>query len=155
MTTVLAVSIGLPVIAALMWSARRQIFGERLADTRGVALQTVIVIVVMLVIAGAVAGVLLTRGGDVVSDLEGQSVGPVTEENCTVLEVSGVRGQLNGTDDCYWHGQPAATPATAITRAGCSVVGGTFTEQTTGTSTDFGGVGVTSATDDTICVVEL
>jgi hypothetical protein len=41
---------------------------------RGIALQTVIVIVVMLVIAGGVAGVLLSRGGEVISDLEGQDV---------------------------------------------------------------------------------
>ena len=40
------------------------------ADTRGIALQTVIVIVVLLAIAGAVAGVLLTRGSEATSQLE-------------------------------------------------------------------------------------
>ena len=39
-------------------------------NQQGIALQTVIVIVVMLVIAGGVSGVLLSRGGDVISDLE-------------------------------------------------------------------------------------
>lgn len=40
------------------------------ADARGIALQTVIIIVVLLAIAGAVAGVLLTRGGEATSQLE-------------------------------------------------------------------------------------
>ena len=40
------------------------------ADTRGIALQTVIVIVVLLAIAGAVAGVLLSRGQQATDDLE-------------------------------------------------------------------------------------
>lgn len=40
------------------------------ADTRGIALQTVIIIVVLLAIAGAVAGVLLTRGTEATNQLE-------------------------------------------------------------------------------------
>lgn len=44
------------------------------ADIRGIALQTVIIMVVLLVIAGAVAGVLLTRGEEAVTDLERQNV---------------------------------------------------------------------------------
>lgn len=44
------------------------------ADTRGIALQTVIVIVVLLAIAGAVAGVLLTRGSEATSQLEDTDV---------------------------------------------------------------------------------
>ena len=43
-------------------------------NQQGIALQTVIVIVVMLVIAGGVAGVLLSRGSDVISDLESSDV---------------------------------------------------------------------------------
>lgn len=43
-------------------------------DIRGIALQTVIIMVVLLVIAGAVAGVLLTRGNEAVSDLERQDI---------------------------------------------------------------------------------
>ena len=39
-------------------------------DERGVALQTVIIIVVMLAIAGAVAGVLLNRAGQTTDQLE-------------------------------------------------------------------------------------
>ena len=37
-------------------------------------LQTVIIMVVLLAVAGAVAGVLLTRGGEAVSDIERQQV---------------------------------------------------------------------------------
>ena len=44
------------------------------ADRRGVALQTVIIMVVLLVIAGAVATVLLTRGQEAVTDLEKQDI---------------------------------------------------------------------------------
>ena len=40
------------------------------ADARGIALQTVIIIVVLLAIAGAVAGVLLTRGTEATTQLE-------------------------------------------------------------------------------------
>ena len=41
---------------------------------RGIALQTVIVMVVLLAIAGGVAAVLLTSGGEAVDDLENQQV---------------------------------------------------------------------------------
>ena len=44
------------------------------ADTRGIALQTVIVIVVLLAIAGAVAGVLLSRGTEATNQLEDTDV---------------------------------------------------------------------------------
>ncbi|MCY3806890.1 MAG: hypothetical protein OXG91_10420 [bacterium] len=44
------------------------------ADLRGIALQTVIIMVVLLAVAGAVAGVLLTRGGDAVADIEAQQI---------------------------------------------------------------------------------
>ncbi len=44
------------------------------ADVRGIALQTVVIMVVLLAIAGAIAGVLLTRGGEAVSDVEQQKI---------------------------------------------------------------------------------
>lgn len=50
------------------------------ADRRGIALQTVIIMVVLLVIAGAVAGVLLTRGNEAVTDLENQDVSRDAED---------------------------------------------------------------------------
>ncbi len=45
------------------------------ADVRGIALQTVIIIVVLLAIAGTVAGVLLTRGEQATTQLERTNVG--------------------------------------------------------------------------------
>ena len=44
------------------------------ADRRGIALQTVIIMVVLLAIAGGVAAVLLNRGGQAVTDIERQQI---------------------------------------------------------------------------------
>ena len=66
---------------ATRWAAQRP-----RRDQQGIALQTVIVIVVMLVIAGGVSGVLLSRGGDVISDLESADVNASeigTADECT------------------------------------------------------------------------
>ena len=60
------------VFAALLGLHQRT--RVRLGDERGVALQTVIVIVVLLAIAGAIAGVLLTRGGEAVAEAEQQDI---------------------------------------------------------------------------------
>ena len=70
-------------------------------DTRGVALQTVIVIVVLLMIAGGVSAVLLSRSSDVVGQLEAQGVGALTEDNCKITRVGGVTGQT-AKDDAGW-----------------------------------------------------
>ena len=43
-------------------------------DERGIALQTVIIMVVLLAIAGAVAAALLTRAGDATDELEATPV---------------------------------------------------------------------------------
>ena len=44
------------------------------SDVRGIALQTVIVMVVLLAIAGGVAAVLLNRGGEAITDIENQKI---------------------------------------------------------------------------------
>ena len=44
------------------------------ADRRGIALQTVIVIVVLVIIAGAVSAVLITRTNEATTELEQQDV---------------------------------------------------------------------------------
>ena len=44
------------------------------SDERGIALQTVIIMVVLLAIAGGVAAVLFTRANEATTDLEAQSV---------------------------------------------------------------------------------
>lgn len=43
-------------------------------DQRGIALQTVIIMVALIAVAMAVSAVILTRGGDVADDLERQNV---------------------------------------------------------------------------------
>ena len=74
MVTVIALSVTLPALAAAVHLARRRRPTLARADVRGVALQTVIVIVVLLAIAGAVAGVLLTRGNEAVAEAERQNI---------------------------------------------------------------------------------
>jgi hypothetical protein len=74
MLTVIALSAALPALTAGVCLARRHRPALTLADVRGVALQTVIVIVVLLAIAGAVAGVLLTRGEQAVAEVERQDI---------------------------------------------------------------------------------
>ena len=78
MAETLALAVGVPAVLAAACLASRRSWSPAYADNRGIALQTVIVIVVMLVIAGGVAGVLLSRGGEVMSDLEAQDVTAAT-----------------------------------------------------------------------------
>ena len=74
MLTVIALSAALPALGAVTYLARRHRPALTVSDVRGVALQTVIVIVVLLAIAGAVAGVLLARGGEAVAEAEQQDI---------------------------------------------------------------------------------
>ena len=59
MTATLALALGVPATILATWVASRRSWSPAHADNRGIALQTVIVIVIMLVIAGGVAGVLV------------------------------------------------------------------------------------------------
>ena len=71
-----------------------------------------IIIVVMLVIAGGVAAVLFTRGGEAIDSLEAQSVGAVTETNCPTTSLTNDQGlSISGMVDttatpriCNWAG---------------------------------------------------
>lgn len=69
MAETLALAVGVPAALGAVWLASRRSWMPAFRDVRGIALQTVIVIVVMLVIAGGVAGVLLSRADQVQSDL--------------------------------------------------------------------------------------
>ena len=81
MTTVI-LALAVPGLLAVVYLGLRRVQSTPLArslahargDTRGIALQTVIIIVVLLAIAGAVAGVLLTRGTEATSQLEESNV---------------------------------------------------------------------------------
>ena len=74
MLTILLLSIAIPSAAFGAYLTLRGRVPALSADVRGIALQTVIIMVVLLAIAGAIAGVLLTRGGDAVADVERQQV---------------------------------------------------------------------------------
>ena len=74
MLTIILLATIVPILTGAAYVTIRNRFPQRVADIRGIALQTVIVIVVMLAIAGAVAGVLLTRGSEAVSELEDQEI---------------------------------------------------------------------------------
>ena len=74
MITAIAISIMAPLAVGVAILVARDRLPKLAADARGIALQTVIVMVVLLAIAGAVAGVLLTRGNEAVTDIENQNI---------------------------------------------------------------------------------
>jgi hypothetical protein len=74
MLTAMILSIVVPGVVGVGYLALRNRLPKLAADVRGIALQTVIIMVVLLAIAGAIAGVLLTRGGEAVSDIERQQI---------------------------------------------------------------------------------
>ena len=62
MLQVALLAVAAPVLALSGAALLRR--GQRAADARGIALQTVIIMVVLVVIAGAVTAVLVTRAGE-------------------------------------------------------------------------------------------
>lgn len=74
MLTVALLSLVVPGFAAAGYLALRGRLPNLVADVRGIALQTVIIMVVLLAVAGGVAAVLLSRGGEAVSDIERQEI---------------------------------------------------------------------------------
>ena len=75
MLTVVVLSIVVPsLVAAAGVPGSAGQAPELGADVRGIALQTVIIMVVLLAIAGGVAAVLLSRGGEAVTDIERQDI---------------------------------------------------------------------------------
>lgn len=99
MTIAIVVSIFVPIAAAATFLVTRNRAPKRAADVRGIALQTVIVMVVLLAIAGAVAAVLLTRGGQAISEVEEQNITIATRFTDST---SCVRAGFS------WGGSPAA-----------------------------------------------
>ena len=74
MLTVVILSIVVPSLVATAGVALTGKLPNLVADARGIALQTVIIMVVLLAIAGGVAAVLLSRGGEAVRDIERQDI---------------------------------------------------------------------------------
>ena len=120
MTEALVLALGVPTALVGAWLLWRRSWSQAFADIRGIALQTVIVIVVMLVIAGGVAGVLLSRGGEAIGTLEAQSidfdVSGVTVNTCTLTRlidsegssISGVNTGGPPFTSCVWTASSAA-----------------------------------------------
>ena len=82
MITVATLAVVVPSLLAFTFLGLRRVqsttlFGSlahaRGNDARGIALQTIIIVVVLLAIAGAVAAVLLTRAGTETDRLEGET----------------------------------------------------------------------------------
>ena len=74
MLTVVMLSMIVPSTAvAARWALPGRL-PNSVADVRGIALQTVIIMVVLLAIAGGVSAVLLNRGGEAVTDIERQQI---------------------------------------------------------------------------------
>jgi len=120
MTTVILVSLLAPIAAGALLLAARRRLPKLVADARGIALQTVIVIVVMLGIAGAVAAVLLSTGGEVVTELENQDLSTqiATEAECQASRMRASDGMdkpgaKDGTK-CKWDAGASNTFSYAV-----------------------------------------
>ena len=74
MFPVVLAAVAIPSAIGLAYLAVRRRLPQSVADVRGIALQTVIIMVVLLAIAGGVATVLLSRGGEAVEDLQRQDI---------------------------------------------------------------------------------
>ncbi|MCY3952448.1 MAG: hypothetical protein OXG69_07855 [bacterium] len=74
MLVTLLVAVLVPAAVLVVGVLLRHWSPRFVGDLRGIALQTVIIMVVLLAVAGAVAGVLLARGGEAVSDIESQQI---------------------------------------------------------------------------------
>ena len=118
---IIALALGIPALAAA--AARTAPIRRAAPNTAGIALQTVIVIVVMLLIAGGVSAVLLSRGQEAIGDLESASVGVVTPATCSLIKVGTITG-MDGTTTCTWTETGAVGDATQFTEAQCTTVGG-------------------------------
>lgn len=73
-------------------------------DERGIALQTVIIMVVLLAIAGGIAAVLLNRAGDAQSELEQQAVTvqiSAYDDSKALCEAAGY-GYDDDSNTCYY-----------------------------------------------------
>ena len=73
LTVVMLSMIVASTAVATRWALRGRL-PNSVADVRGIALQTVIIMVVLLAIAGGVSAVLLNRGGEAVTDIERQQI---------------------------------------------------------------------------------
>ena len=130
MTTVIFVSVLAPIAAGALFLAARHRLPKPAADTRGIALQTIIVMVVLLAIAGAVAAVLLTTAGRSTQEAEGVDVTTTVDNkeecNATTL-VDSIAGVWADGTGCTF---TASENGVNMSLSECSMRGGTFTKGT-------------------------
>lgn len=141
MTTVILASISAPIVAGILILAARRGLPRPAADARGIALQSVIVIVVMLAIAAAVAGVLFSTSSEVTGELESQDLGTSidTAAECTAHRMGAEPGTANTPfTTCTWQHDD-------VNIGSCRLVGGVFTPTTATAANRDGDV---DATDD-------
>ncbi len=98
-------------------------------DERGIALQTIIIIVVLIAIAGGVAIALQQRAGDAIADLESAdtSADIDTAGECAAHTINTISG-THSAATCVWTG----TAANMVTRSQCLLVRGAWTAGTGG-----------------------
>lgn len=98
MLTVALFAAAVPIVVTIAFLALQGRLTRLAADTRGIALQTIIIIVVLLAIAGAVATVLLTRAGEETERLD--------EETYDWSQITNETGC--GLAGGHWRGTPPA-----------------------------------------------
>ena len=130
MTTVILVSVLTPIATGALFLAARHRLPKPAADARGIALQTIIIIVVMLAIAGAVTGVLLTTAGRSTQEAESADV-TTTVDNQRECETTSLVDSAAGV----WTAATAVCTFTAsadgvdeMSFSECRMRGGTFTK---------------------------
>ena len=143
MVILIAVVIGVPCLGVLacLWMRRIQQvpFAQTLAvacggNQRGIALQTVIIMVVLLAIAGTVAAVLFNRASDVTGELEAQDVTATridSEVECERHRMGSTQATWTASGNggtCVWS-DPVANDN--VTNGRCLLVGGTYAADAT------------------------
>ena len=109
-----------------MISSLRGVLARLREDERGIALQTIIIMVVLLAIAGAVAAVLLTRAGTETDRLEGETdrwSGITNETGCEIA--GGAWSNPGGPGSCGEPGTVIHNASTGhTTQAACHTATG-------------------------------
>ena len=137
MTTVILVSILTPIAAGALFLAARRGLPKLVVDARGIALQTIIVMVVLLAIAGAVTAVLLTTAGRTTQEAEGADVTTKIDSQAecegTSLVGSAVGDWTATTTTCEFESTTAGIGNGGMSASECRLRGGTFTASATAT----------------------
>ena len=96
MTLTISLTLLVPAVAVAIAGAGRRLFAEVVDNVQGIALQTVIIMVVLLAIAGSVAAVLISSGQESVDDLEAVELyaNVVTTANCPSIKIGSVTGAI-------------------------------------------------------------